>query len=239
MVMSNSRPFWMIAVRSKSFFGLVTTFFVITIVAAAGLTVTFDRFILNSFQSIHRSEFLDGLIITITTFGDISNLVIVAIVLTIIRRTRKTGMIFLISIVIIAILVMYIKPVIGRQMPQYSYKPILQLPKKFVIEEDTLVPNANSFSYPSNHIAVATSFAFIVSYQLIRKSKTAGILIWLFPFCLGITKLYILQHYFTDVIGGFIFGFIVSVVLSNLMKLDQPFLMSKFKGKDQDSKTLG
>ena len=101
---------------------------------------------------------------------------------------------------------MYIKPIIGRQTPQYSYKPILQLPKKFVIEEDTLVPIANSFSYPSNHVAVATSFAFIVGYELFRKSKTAGMLILFFPVCIGITKLYILQHYFSDITGGFVFG---------------------------------
>ena len=101
MVISHPRPFWMIAIRSISFFSLIIAFFVITIMVAAGLTTTFDKFILNSFLSIHRSEFLDALVITITTFGDISNLVIVAIILTIIRRTRKTGMIFLISIVII------------------------------------------------------------------------------------------------------------------------------------------
>jgi membrane-associated phospholipid phosphatase len=41
-----------------------------------------------------------------------------------------------------------------------------------------------------------------------------------------------MQHYSTDIIGGFIFGTIVSVVLSSAMKLEQPFLMSRFKSKE-------
>jgi membrane-associated phospholipid phosphatase len=46
-----------------------------------------------------------------------------------------------------------------------------------------------------------------------------------------------MQHYPTDIIAGFIFGGLVSIVLSNAMRLDEPFSLSKIKGKE-DSKTL-
>jgi membrane-associated phospholipid phosphatase len=38
-----------------------------------------------------------------------------------------------------------------------------------------------------------------------------------------------MQHHTTDVIAGFLLGLIISIILSNLMKLDKPFLMSRFK----------
>jgi membrane-associated phospholipid phosphatase len=44
--------------------------------------------------------------------------------------------------------------------------------------------------------------------------------------------LYLMQHHFTDVVAGFFLGLIISVILSNLMRLDQPFLMSRFHGND-------
>jgi membrane-associated phospholipid phosphatase len=49
---------------------------------------------------------------------------------------------------------------------------------------------------------------------------------------IAFTKLYVMQHYFTDLIGGFLLGLIISIFMSNMMHLDQPFLMSRFKGKE-------
>jgi hypothetical protein len=44
--------------------------------------------------------------------------------------------------------------------------------------------------------------------------------------------LYMMQHYLTDTISGSILGLIVSIILSNMMGLDKPFSMSRFKGKE-------
>ncbi|MFL6367711.1 MAG: phosphatase PAP2 family protein [Nitrososphaeraceae archaeon] len=167
-----------------------------------------------------------------TSLGDVSTLLIMAIVLTIIRRTRKMGMIFLTTIVITAILVMYIKPIIGRLGPPYKFEPALPLPKHFIIEEDSLLPSVRDFSYPSNHVAITTAFAFIVGFGLNRRSRIAGSIIWSFPVIIAITKLYMMQHYLTDTISGSILGLIVSIILSNMMGLDKPFSMSRFKGKE-------
>ncbi|MFL6394895.1 MAG: phosphatase PAP2 family protein [Nitrososphaeraceae archaeon] len=170
-----------------------------------------------------------------TSLGDVSTLLIMAIVLTIIRRTRKMGLIFLTTIVITAILVMYIKPIIGRLGPPYKFEPALPLPKHFIIEEDSLLPSVRDFSYPSNHVAITTAFAFIVGFGLNRRSRIAGSIIWSFPVLIAITKLYMMQHYLTDTISGSILGLIVSIILSNMMGLDKPFSMSRFKGKEDIS----
>jgi undecaprenyl-diphosphatase len=216
---------------------LVIIFVMLTILVASHLTSGFDNFISTYFESIQTTGSVDAIMMVITSFGDVFSLVVVATILTLVRRTRKIGMIFLVAIVVIAILVLYIKPLIGRPIPPYRFKPSLQLPNHFVLEDDSLVPPSRDLSYPSNHIAIATAFAFIIGFGLNRKSRIAGLLIWSFPIIIALTKLYILQHYLTDVLSGFILGLIVSITLSNIMGLDKPFLMSRFKGKEDTMKT--
>jgi undecaprenyl-diphosphatase len=207
-------------------------FVALTVVVALGLTSGFDNFIYMYFSSAHRTANADAVMITATSFGDVSTLLVIAVILTIIRRTRKMGMIFLTTIVVTAILVMYIKPLIGRSGPPYKFEPDLRLPQHFIIEDDSMLPSVRNLSYPSNHLAIATSFAFIIGFGLNRRSRIAGSIIWSFPIIIAITKLYIMQHYLTDVVSGAILGLIISIILSNTMGLDKPFSMSRFKGKE-------
>jgi undecaprenyl-diphosphatase len=207
-------------------------FVALTVVVALGLTSSFDNFLYMYFRSAHRSANVDAVMITATSFGDVSTLLVIAVILTIIRRTRKMGMIFLTTIVVTAILVMYIKPLIGRSGPPYKFEPDLRLPQHFIIEDDSMLPSVRNLSYPSNHLAIATSFAFIIGFGLNRRSRIAGSIIWSFPIIIAITKLYIMQHYLTDVISGAILGLVISIILSNTMGLDKPFSMSRFKGKE-------
>jgi undecaprenyl-diphosphatase len=170
--------------------------------------------------------------VVITSLGDVTTLFILGIVLTIIRRTRKVGMIFLIALVVIVVLVMYIKPLIGREIPRYGFEPASRLPGNFSLESDSFAPLAAGFSYPSGHASRATALAFIAGYAIYNKSKKMGYAIWAFPVIIGITRIYVMQHYPTDIIAGFMFGGLVSVVLSNAMKLDEPFFLSRIKGKE-------
>jgi undecaprenyl-diphosphatase len=213
----------------------VALFGIITAMVVSGLTSNFDNIVSRYFKSLQGNEHVDALMIGVTVLGDVSTVIIIAILLAIIRRTRKSGIILLITIVIIAILVMYLKPIIARPLPPYGFKPALHLPKGFVIEEDSVAPIAENFSYPSNHIAIVTALAFIVGYGLNRKLKPAGLIIWSIPVLVAISKLYIMQHYPSDLAGGFLLGLIISIIACNLMKLDQPFLISRFKGKEQDT----
>jgi undecaprenyl-diphosphatase len=233
--LSNLWPSWIIGIKSKQLIILVIIFVVLTAMVASDVTVRFDNFIITYFKSIQGNKSVDAMMITVTSFGDVFTLLIIAIILTIIRRTRKMGMIFLIAIVIIAIAVMYIKPIIGRTSPTNRFEPALQLPKHFVLEDDSLAPFARDLSYPSNHVAITTALAFIVGFGLNQKLRIGGLLIWLLPVSVAFSKLYIMQHYTTDVIAGFVLGLIISIILSNLMQLNKPFLMSRFKGREDDT----
>lgn len=224
----------MFRTRSFQFFAFVVAFIVFSAVVASGATSGIDDAANRYAKSIEGSSpGLDAAMIAMTTTGDVATLLLFAIAITIVRRTRKAGMIFLIGIVALAIVVMYIKPVVGRTAPQYAFVPAIKLPKDFDIESDSLAPFAAAFSYPSGHVARATALAFIVGYLLYRKSKVAGYAIWAFPVIIGVTHIYVQQHFPTDLVGGFLVGMIITTVLSNSMRLWQPFQMSRFKGKEE------
>uniref|UniRef100_UPI00397B6190 hypothetical protein n=1 Tax=Salmonella sp. SAL4433 TaxID=3159888 RepID=UPI00397B6190 len=87
---------------------------------------------------IHGNPSLDLAMIVIASLGEVTTLFVLGIVLTIIRRTRKVGMIFLIALVVLVVLVMYLKPLIGREMPPYGFQPVVQLPENFTLESDSL-----------------------------------------------------------------------------------------------------
>ena len=166
------------------------------------------------------SDLISMVTIAVTSLGDVVTLVIISIVLSIISRTRRQGLILLITILSIVILLTYLKPIVGRDNPAYPSPFILSNTSKgFVIEGDTLSPMSRDYSYPSNHVAISTAFAFIVGYALNKKSRLLGYLIWSFPFVVALTRILLIQHYFTDVIGGFLFGLIVSIIMSNFMHL--------------------
>jgi undecaprenyl-diphosphatase len=222
------------------FVALVVALVAFSAVVASGVTYGADDPTSRYFKSIQGDPALDDAMIVITSMGDVTTLFILGIILTIIRRTRKVGMIFLIALVVVVILVMYIKPLIGKKIPPYTFEPVLDLPKNFNLENDSLAPFAAGFSYPSGHVGRATALVFIVGFAIYQKSRKASYVLWAFPVIIGITRLYVMQHYVTDIIGGFLLGATVSVVLANAMKLDQPFFMSRFKSKeDQPSKPSG
>ncbi|HXX96835.1 MAG TPA: phosphatase PAP2 family protein [Candidatus Bathyarchaeia archaeon] len=226
---------WIVKIRSFEFIILAIAFICITGVVAFGLTTYFDGIIARWAKSLQGNENMDIMMIILTSFSDVSTLLIIGVILTIIRRTRRMGLIFLLSMVFIAISIIYMKPVIGRQSSSEGFRTFLILPKHFALEDDSVTPFARDYSYPSNHVAISTALAFIVGFEVNKKSRIGGILIWAFPALIGISKLYLMQHYFTDIIGGFLLGLIISIITSNVMHLDQPFLMSRFKGKDIDN----
>jgi undecaprenyl-diphosphatase len=166
------------------------------------------------------SDMVSILIIGVTSLGDVVTLVVISVVLSIVRRTRRQGLILLITILLTVILLTYIKPIVARDNPDYP-SPIMlsNVSRGFVIEGDTLSTLSRDYSYPSNHVAISAAFAFIVGYALNKRSRISGWLIWSFPFIVALTRILLIQHYVTDAVGGLLFGLIVSIIMSNVMHL--------------------
>ena len=189
-----------------------------------------DSFIYNATSGFSADRTLLYVFVIISSFGEVVNLIFVAIILTIIRRTRKMGMILMITIMTLAILVSYIKPLIAQPNPPESQR-LPELPKGFRLESDSLLTEARSFSYPSNHTAIITSLAYIVGSIVQLKSKKYAKLVWILPPMLMLSNLLLGLNYLSDLFGGLLIGLVISITLSNILKLEVPFAMNKFKSR--------
>ncbi len=196
-------------------------FTMITIFTITGLIKNFDNFIFDYFKNIPRNTQSDLLIIIITTISDTINLILIGFFLTIIKKTRRFGMILLISIVAITIVTTYVKPFFAANQIQttFVFESLVKLPPKFTLEKDSFMPFSQNYSYPSNHLASTTAFCFIIGGLIYKRSSyfAKGFII-IYPTIIGITKLYLLQQYFSDIISGFILGIIISGLIIKLTK---------------------
>ncbi|WP_186434210.1 phosphatase PAP2 family protein [Candidatus Nitrosocosmicus arcticus] len=192
-----------------------------SVLAVTGITGNLDK-IVTKFISQIRSQILDTTFIIITTTSDTINLIIVGFILTILKRTRRFGMILLITLVSVTILVTYIKPLFAIEHPSVDFKPLVILPDKFTLERDSFMPFAQDYSYPSNHIASAAAFSFIVGGLSYRNSPRFAIAFLIFfPVLIGFTKLYLFQHNFIDLVGGYFFGLVIVTIIVKALKANE------------------
>lgn len=222
----------MIYIRSFQFIVILSLFIIFTIFVHLRLFFPIDSFIFDNFSYYDPGQFFLYFFVTISSFGEVVNLIFVAIVFTIIRRTRKMGMILMIAIMTIAISVSYLKPIVAQPKPPESQK-IPVLPKGFQLESDSLLTEARNFSYPSNHMAIITAFAYIVENVIRLKTKKYSFLLWILPPMIMFSNLALGLNYLSDLIGGFLLGLIIAIILSRILKLEAPFLMNRFKGVSQ------
>jgi undecaprenyl-diphosphatase len=208
---------------------ILSLFIIFTIFVHLRLFFPIDSFIFDNFSYYNPGQFLLYSFVIISSFGEVVNLIFVAILFTIVRRTRKMGMILMIAIMTIAISVSYLKPIVAQPKPPESQK-IPVLPKGFQLESDSLLTEARNFSYPSNHTAIITAFAYIVETVIRLKTKKYSFLLWILPPMIMFSNLVLGLNYLSDLVGGLLLGLIIAITLSRILKLEVPFLMNRFKG---------
>lgn len=222
----------MIYLRSFQFIVILVIFIIFSILVYLGFFSSIDQFVYNAVNSFNPSQYLLYSLVVISSFGEVVNLIFVAIIFTVIRRTRKMGMILMITIMTLAILVSYMKPLIGQPKPPESQK-IPALPQGFQLESDSLLTEARNFSYPSNHTATITAFVYIVGTILHQKTKKYSYLLWVLPPMIMFSNLILGLNYVSDLVGGFLIGLVISIITSDIMKLEVPFMMNRFKSTHQ------
>ena len=215
-------------IRSRPFFILLTLFLICTFIAMSKSTFDSEKQFMTSIQESAGNPSIDYSVWLLTESGNVFVMLPFSIILLIIRRTRKIGMILLILLVLSSLITGYVKCGVDRDRPFLDWLGS-ELP--FEVEPDSfsLFCEGRSWTagFPSGHAARSAMFAFVMVYVLSEKFPRGVHLIWIYPILMSFSRIYVLQHYPLDVIGGFILGIFLAGYVSKRLKLDEIFLPRK------------
>jgi len=191
------------------------------------ITESFDQSIISSIDNNEDNPYLDTIMQIITESCDSFYMLGFGIVLLLIKKTRRIGITLMILIVLSTILTGYIKCGVDRERPDFEY---VGTPFPVEISRDSFAlfceGGANA-SYPSGHAARAMIIGVILGYTLSERFPRGCYLLFLYPLLVSISRVYVLQHFPMDVIGGSILGVLLAGVMAKRTKLYKIFEKSK------------
>ena len=219
---------WIFDLRSRPFVILLIAFVIITMLVYSKTSVGFDESVSNYFEStIDGNSLFDTFMQYVTETGDVFNLLVFAIIVLLLKRTRKIGISLMILLVVTTLLTGYIKCGVDRDRPDVDYDgPDFPIP----ISRDTFALFCDGgflASYPSGHAARTMVFALVLGYALSTRFPHGCYLILIYPALVSFSRVYLLEHYPMDVIGGVVVGAILAGVLAKKTKLYTIFEPSK------------
>ena len=218
---------WLFDLRSRSFVLLTILFLFITALVFFEVTESFDQSVVLFVSQIVGNPTLDTIMQYITESGDVFNMMAFGILMLIIKRTRRVGITLMILIVISTLLTGYIKCGIDRNEPDFEF---VGVPFYVEISRDTYAlfcEGGFDASYPSGHAARAMIFGIILGYALSERFPRGAYLLFLYPLMVSISRIYVLQHFPMDVIGGTVIGVMLAGVMAKRTKLYKIFDKSK------------
>jgi undecaprenyl-diphosphatase len=151
----------------------------------------------------HMSPLLTGFVRRITHIGDSSAVIAFCLLLIAVPKTRKTiALPVSVSVILSAVLNIILKNIFVRQRPD-----ILRL------------INETSYSFPSGHAMINGSLYTMLILLTFVYIKNTALKLALTFLCLGLTgaigysRVYLGVHYAGDVLGGWLIGFALSLLV--------------------------
>ena len=184
---------------------LLITFISVSILVFSYDNLYFDTFINNLIR--HITNIKTYIFKIITFFGSSYFIILLCILLIVLLKDKKNKFYVAINLIISSVICnLIIKNIVRRDRPL-----------------DMLV-NESSFSFPSGHSFVSTTFYGFLIYLVYNsnyKSETKFILISLLLvliLMIGISRIYLGVHYPSDVLGGFVGGLAYLLIFIEIIK---------------------
>ena len=182
--------------------------------------LNFDWKILDLIQGI-RSEFLDNMMMFLTSLGNYGAIWIFTGVLFLsFAKTRKTGIAM--AFALLAVLIsgnMVLKPLIARLRPFMTDETIM-----------LLIKAPEDFSFPSGHTYSAIAAATVI----FKYYKKAGVIAYLVAILIGFSRMYLMVHFPTDIIGGIVLGVLCG--LTGILITEKIYKMIENRRMDKNGK---
>lgn len=161
---------------------------------------TIDETVYNLIISL-MSRNMTAVMIFISYLGSAITLITLTIALIILLKNKRDAKYIAINLIVVFLLNRILKLIIARPRPS-----VLRL-----VAED-------GYSFPSGHAMVSMGFYGFLIYLIFTNIKNKKIkyslviLLTLLILFIGISRIYLGAHYFTDVIGGFIIAVIYLII---------------------------
>ncbi|MCH5321720.1 MAG: phosphatase PAP2 family protein [Eubacterium sp.] len=179
----------------------------------------FDMWVFHFFGSM-QNTFLTYVAKFFTALGDeafVIPMAVLGVVLCLFKKTRKYGFALIFAIAIGTIVTnVVVKPMALRIRPYNTLQGNADY-FNWYLGAGSL--SESDYSFPSGHTTAATEIAMALFLCFMKDKKKIA---WLFPciaLCTAGSRIYLMVHYPSDIVGGLIVGTVAAVIAYFLMKL--------------------
>ena len=195
----------------KENIGYLTAFIVLLIISLV-VKLYFSEYVLSIDNSV--SDFFQIKLVNegnttfmkiVTFFGSAIPFIVIVLLTFLLIKNKSYSFYMFVNLLWVYVVSVIFKNVIMRERPVIS-----------------LIEKPSDFSFPSGHTMCSIAFYGFVVYLLLKNVKNY-FLKWLIIFIfamlvifIGISRIYLNVHYFTDVIAGLILGLICLLMIINI-----------------------
>lgn len=157
-----------------------------------------------------NSDFLDWIMPIITKLGDAGIIwIVIAVILLIPKKTRKTGAAMGVAMVLGLIIGNGIlKNLIARPRP-------FEMAARALRADQLLIAPPTDYSFPSGH----TLSSFAAATAIYKDHTLFGFLAYVLAGLIAFSRLYLQVHYPTDVCGGIVLGFLLGLLGCKIVQI--------------------
>lgn len=190
----------------KFFYLFVLLFFVDLIMVITGFSSNFDNAI-SLFFSVRNNVIFTNIFKAISFICSPKFMIVLNVLLFIFIIVKKKYKLFIIVLSSISSVIInnLVKIIVRRERPDYL---------RMVMEK--------SYSFPSGHAMISVLFfgsiIYLVNKYNLKYKKLITFSLSTFVLLVGISRIYLGVHYLTDVVGGYLLGFIVLFLIIHLFE---------------------